>query len=54
MNVTLDSGTHNSYRDFIFDQAEFHHLIGIFEQFSLNEYQMDDRLKEIFGKFHNR
>jgi hypothetical protein len=54
VDVTLNNGTHNYYRDFILDQAEFHQLIGIFERLSLNEYQMDDRLKGIFGKFSNR
>jgi hypothetical protein len=54
VNVTLNSGSHNSYRDYILDQAEFHNLIGLLERYSLTEYQMDDRLKVIFGKFSLR
>lgn len=54
VDVTLNSGIHNSYRDYILDQAEFHRLIGLIERYSLTEYQMDDRLREIFGKYSHR
>jgi hypothetical protein len=54
INVTLNSGTHNKYRDYILDQAEFHRLIGLLERYSLPEYQMDERLREIFAIHHIR
>ncbi|NVN97342.1 hypothetical protein HXX01_03885, partial [Candidatus Nomurabacteria bacterium] len=49
--ASLRSRPHDPYREFIIAQADFHNLISLSDIFSLADFQLDNKLREIFGKF---
>lgn len=44
----------NLYREQILAQAEFYNLTSSSDRYSLYDFQLDDRLREIFGKSSHR
>ena len=54
ISVYLNPRLLNPYREYILAQAEFHNLINSDDKFALNDFQIDERLRELFGKHHIR
>jgi hypothetical protein len=46
--IYLEGGSENKYRDWLREKALFYRHIGFWENWHLKEFQIDDRLKELY------
>ena len=48
INVGLESGIRNKYRELLIDRALFFERLGFMDVYQKNEFEIDDKLKAIY------